>query len=88
MATNVELAGRQRCFLFFFPFYMEGPLPRPLLERGGSELWGIIPLSMVLRWTRRARPQAALAGGVGQRSIVPGHPGWDSGRCYEHLSLA
>ena len=29
---------------------------------GLSKLWGIIPLSMVLRWTRRARPQALLAG--------------------------
>ena len=29
---------------------------------GPSELWGIVPPSMVLCWTRRARPRAPLAG--------------------------
>ena len=29
---------------------------------GPSELWGIVPLSMVLCWTRRVRPRAPLAG--------------------------
>ena len=74
---NQRGVGRSTAiFSILFPLYVEGPHPDP----------GAWPcLCLGLRWSATG---VALFGCIGQRLMVPGHLGWDSGCCYECFGSA